>query len=127
MTPATTSPDLPSLLISGAAAAGGVVHAEYTSATKGELRNWSTISVPTARAAELGGQQFGGTRRLGRRILEPGGREALDARNTEGGGTDHDQHRDDDDPTRHGDGQMSDVLQYARPFGVLSPLRISGG
>ena len=68
--------------------------------------------------AELGGQQFGGAGRLGRRILEARGREAPDAWNTQDGGTDHDQHCDGDDPARRGDGQMSNVVQHAHPFGV---------
>ena len=49
--PATISPDLPSLLTSEAAAAGGAVHAEVTLVTCAEWLSRSAISVPTARAA----------------------------------------------------------------------------
>jgi hypothetical protein len=51
--PATISPDVRSLLIRAAAAAGGDVHAEVTSATCGDLRSWSTMSVPADLAAAL--------------------------------------------------------------------------
>jgi hypothetical protein len=47
------SADVRLRLTRSAAAGGGAVHGEVTCATCGELRSWSTISLPTARAGVL--------------------------------------------------------------------------
>ena len=46
--PATMSPDVRSRLTRSAAAGAGAVHGDVTCATCGELRSWSTISLPAA-------------------------------------------------------------------------------
>ena len=51
--PATMSPDVRSRLTRSAAADGGAVHGDVTWATCSELRSWSTIWLPAARAGAL--------------------------------------------------------------------------
>ena len=139
--PATIRPEVRSLLIRSAAAGGGAVQGEVTSATCGERRSWSTMSTPVVLAdvavdavgcgdhdqqlhialIELVGQHRGGPGRLGGRVLEPAGGQVLGDGDAEDAERDRQQRRDDDDDAWRGDGQPSNAVQQGRSSAQCDP------